>query len=92
MAGRCADRLARFGENERRLRLHLPTYPFERKRYWFDQVQFKPPHQPEPKAVTAEKGGTTSAANGSTGARCATILSQWRKWPPSFCILSSDNQ
>ncbi|MCB0079288.1 MAG: hypothetical protein KDE47_00075 [Caldilineaceae bacterium] len=31
-------------EHEQRLRLHLPTYPFERKRYWFDQVQFKPLH------------------------------------------------
>ena len=51
-------------EHEQRLRLHLPTYPFERKRYWFDQVQFKPIHQSIASAIPTSNELSTLNTSG----------------------------
>lgn len=53
---------------EQRQRLHLPTYPFERKRYWFDQVKFKSVHQPL-NAVDAPNNGASTPSHFSATAQ-----------------------
>lgn len=51
-------------ENESRQRLHLPTYPFERKRFWFDEdenAQFNGHH-----ATESLNGSATTDQNGAS--------------------------
>ena len=54
-------------------RLSLPTYPFARKRYWYDEVPFEPSPEPHalgraaPQAEAAAKGGAAEEAGREIG-------------------------
>ena len=54
---------------ERRQRLHLPTYPFERKRFWFDDLA---PAAPE--AAELSDTGTPGQASPDKNGHAASLL------------------
>jgi acyl transferase domain-containing protein/acyl carrier protein len=65
-----------FYAGERRRRVHLPTYPFERERYWIEMRR--------PMAPAAEL--SASVAPGGDGAREWLYRPVWKK-----CVLASEN-
>jgi FkbH-like protein len=53
---------------EQRRRLHLPVYPFERQRYWFDQIAFEQPQvDPQSEFDSAEKPAAAELPLQSSG-------------------------
>jgi len=74
-----------FYENERRRRIPLPTYPFERKRYWVEQYNIKD---------KSSESGKTANASARADFRDWTYFPSWKRAvsisPDSKRLVSGD--